>query len=262
MQIQLQDRRFIARITLLIGIPFSVVILVAWAFSRTKDGWLFVVATILITFLVSFALALGTWFFFGRQGREPEQATSRRPEESMGLVKPVEYTARFGELATRNSERAFVRRGLRELWFWESVLPPALTVIAAALGYKVGAGIWFTLAAGVLSCILIAVPALLLIVRPVRAAAFVRRRPTQSIAFLPHGLVIRTGRSERVHAWQTIRRAWDVGPHFVLVGGRHLGIHLPKDGLPAEALEYVRRHAALTDGGPELVAAPGKDSAV
>lgn len=242
------DRWFVARVTLLVGVPFSLFFI--WAYmGGDREKWLFLVICILVTFLVSFVIAFGVWFFLVRPKQEAEQGIAQRSGRSGELESSdaIEYAAHYSEIDTRASERAFVRRGLRELWLWEIVLGPASAFFALAVGHAVGAGTWFIVAFGALGCFLIGVPALLLIARPALAAAGARRLPTEVVAFRPEGLVFRGNAHERLYAWHRIRRVWHVGPHYVLVADRHLGIHLPKDGLPAGALDYVRSHAALSD---------------
>jgi hypothetical protein len=130
----------------------------------------------------------------------------------------------------------------------ENALGVISAVVLLALFYALGAASWLLLAAGALTCLLIAAPVFLLVARPALAAAAVTRRPSEVIAFRPEGVVIRGDGPERVYEWKTIRRIWDVGPHYLLVANRHLGIHLPKEGLPAGALDYVRSRAALDQG--------------
>lgn len=161
----------------------------------------------------------------------------------------LEYVAHYSEADTRNSERAFVRRGFRELWLWETLLGMLSACLVLAIGYTVGAGRWFLAVFGALGFFLIAMPVFLLVTRPALAAAGARRRPSAVISFRSDGLHLRHEAHEHLYEWYRIRRIWDAGPHYVLVADRRLGIHLPKEGLPEGALEYVRSRAALSGPG-------------
>ena len=243
-----RDEWFVIRATLWMALPFTVLFVTAFAYGGHKDRWPFLVASVLVTFLLSFGIAFGLWYFLVRpkedaQERIARQAMDTAKEEPGGAI---EYVAHYTESQMRTSERAFVRRGLRELWLWETLVPLAAVGLLLVYAYVwiLGSRQWVII--GALGCLMIAQPAFLLIMRPATAAAGARKRPTEVIAFRPEGIVLRANAHERTCAWHRIRGIWDVGPHYVLIGDRHLGIHLPKDGLPAGALDYIRSHASLT----------------
>jgi hypothetical protein len=249
------DRWFVFRVTLWIGCPISLLYGWAYVYGGDREKLPFVVGLILATFLISFVLAFGTWYFFVRPNQCVDQPFHRQPsrETESAVGEAIEYVADYEESDTRISERQFVWRGLRKLWLLESLLGPIAGCLVLVVGYAVGAGNGFLVAFGALTCFLLISPAILLILRPALAASGTKRVPTEVISFRPHGLVIRGGASERLYAWHRIRNLWDVGPHYLLVADRYLGIHLPKKGLPREALPYVQAHANLPDAEAKRV---------
>lgn len=226
------------------GVPIS--LFFAWAtFYGGTNRWDFFGVVILVTWSVSLGLALGIWYFLVRPGQGIAELPSHRLESELGDA--IEYLAHYDESDTRIAERTFVRRGFRELWLLEALLGPVSAAFVLAILYQAGARTGYLLAFGALGCLLIVWPAILLVARPAWAAAGARRQPNASIAFRAEGLVIRASTHDRIYEWRTIRGIWDVGPHYVLVAGKHSGIHLPKEGLPAGALDCVRGRAALDD---------------
>lgn len=67
------DRWFVGRVTLLIGVPFSLLYTWAYVYGGDREKLPILVFGIVATFLVSFALAWGTWYFVVRRKRKTDK---------------------------------------------------------------------------------------------------------------------------------------------------------------------------------------------
>ena len=77
LNMHVDDRWLVARITALIAVPFS--LLFTWAYMYGgRERTLFLALCIVGTFVVSFLIAIGVWFFLVRPNREAAEWLIRR----------------------------------------------------------------------------------------------------------------------------------------------------------------------------------------
>ena len=155
------------------------------------------------------------------------------------------YEAQFDEAGARAAERAFYIRPIRELRFLQTVAPPVGLAVMALLAQmahhetiaRVFAGIAITA---------VLFPLLMLLARPIAAAKQARQFPLRNVQIKPDSFSIVLRGREITVAWSRIKAVWDSGTYLTLVLNPFVGIHLPKQGMPMGAQDFIAQSIGAT----------------
>lgn len=238
------DRWFVTRVTLIVGVPISLLFWLAEPAGGPPAGKAPLEVVVLYIFGLSLCFALLVWRFLEWPRRR--EALAKGVESETVGEPPIafQYLANFLEGDARRVERAFVVRGLRELWLWETVLPIAGALVAIAVLELLDARGLLALLLAIGAGVLAISPLYVTVVRPALAARFARRTPKREITLMSSALSVRVDGVDMTYPWDLLRDVWDLGEHYVVVGDRHIGVHLPKNGLPRGAIEFARARIA------------------